>query len=186
MKFVPIFDDEECVLSVAGDHDNYSEFDKIFRSWTDIEYLYDFFSSHEKDLKRSIWDGISIEQAIIETKNEAVKFRQYLKKISKKPSEERIQLLLRLFQPLSYNVVTNHLFEKKKAYGRKPKTWLRIYALKAGEDMYIVTGGAIKLTATMEERDHTKEELRKLEACRQFLINEGIVDDDGVIELLEL
>ena len=83
-------------------------------------------------------------------------------------------------------MVTNHLFEKKKAYSKKPKTWLRIYALKAGEDMYIVTGGAIKLTATMEEREHTKVELRKLDACRQFLINEGIVDDDGVIELLEL
>jgi hypothetical protein len=102
------------------------------------------------------------------------------------PPKERIPLLLRLFQPLSYDLVTNNIFEKKKAYGIRNKTWLRIYALKAGEDMYIVTGGAIKLTATMKEREHTQAELVKLEACKQFLLNEGIIDDDGVIDLLEL
>jgi hypothetical protein len=37
----------------------------------------------------------------------------------------------------------------------------------------------------MSERKHTLEELRKLEACRRFIIDEGIVDEDGVIELLE-
>jgi ribosomal protein L17 len=186
MKLVPIFDDDYCILSTKGDHEKYSEFDKIFRNWTDIEYLDNFFSTHEKDLKRTIWENISIEQAIIETRNEAIKFRKYLKKLIKKLPDERIPLLLRLFKSLSNDVVTNHLFEKKKAYVNRNKTWLRIYALKAGEDMYIITGGAIKLTATMEEREHTQAELRKLNTCRQFLISEGIVDDDGVIELLEI
>ena len=76
--------------------------------------------------------------------------------------------------------------EKKKAYGKRNKTWLRIYALKAGEDMYIITGGAIKLTDNMGERPHTMRELKKLEICEQFLRSEGIVDEDGIIELLEL
>jgi hypothetical protein len=38
----------------------------------------------------------------------------------------------------------------------------------------------------MVEREHTKEELRKLDVCKRFIIDEGIVDEDGVIELLEL
>jgi len=75
--------------------------------------------------------------------------------------------------------------EKKKAYGIRKKTWLRIYALKFGDDKYIITGGTIKLTDNMSERDHTMEELRKLEECRRFIIDEKIVDEDGVIELLE-
>jgi hypothetical protein len=52
--------------------------------------------------------------------------------------------------------------------------------------MYIITGGAIKLTDKMEEREHTLKELKKLETCKQFLINEGIIDEEGIIELLEL
>ena len=61
-----------------------------------------------------------------------------------------------------------------------------MYALKASEDIYIITGGTIKLTDNMGERSHTSLELKKLEKCKQFLINEGIVDEDGVIEQLEL
>ncbi len=38
----------------------------------------------------------------------------------------------------------------------------------------------------MSERKHTMDELRKLEECRQFIIDEKIVDEDGIIELLEL
>lgn len=186
MKFVPIFGDEDCLLSVKGDHDRYNEFDKIFRNWTDIEYLDSFFTANEKDLKRPYWEGISIEQAINETRNEAIKFRQYLRRISKKDPSERLDLLLRLFKPLIKNQPAISFLEKKKAYGLGNKTWLRIYALRFGDGKYIITGGTIKLTDNMSEREHTREELRKLEACKNFIIDEGIVDDDGIIELMEL
>ncbi|NLA49810.1 MAG: hypothetical protein GX876_10160 [Bacteroidales bacterium] len=68
MKFVSIFGDDECLLSVKSDNETLSEFDKIFRNWTDIEYLDAFFTTHKIDLKRPFWEGISIEQAIIETR----------------------------------------------------------------------------------------------------------------------
>lgn len=61
---------------------------------------------------------------------------------------------------------------------------LRIYAIKLSVGVYIVTGGAIKLTATMQEREHTLHELHKLEIVRRFLLEEGIVDNDGFIEYL--
>ena len=186
MKFVSIFGDEECLLSVKGDHETLSEFDKIFRNWTDIEYLDTFFATHEIDLKRPFWEGISVEQAIIETRNEAIKFREHLRWLSGKVPSERLVFLMRLFQPLRKNQPVTPFLEKKKAYGLERKTWLRIYALKISEDKYIITGGAIKLTDSMSEREHTMEELRKLEVCKRFIIDEGIVDEDGVIELLEL
>jgi len=186
MKFVSIFEDSDSLIAVKADNENQDEFSKLFDQWTDIEYLDDFFTKHQLDLSRPFWEGISIEQAIIETRNEAIKFRKHLKKIAEKPLRERIPLFLRLFQPLSKNQGLEGFLDKKKVYGRRNKTWLRIYALKAGNDTYIITGGAIKLTDNMSERPHTQKELRKLEACKQFLLNEGIVDDDGIIELLEL
>ena len=63
-------------------------------------------------------------------------------------------------------------------------SWLRIYAIKLANGVYIITGGAIKLTATMQEREHTQAELAKMEMVRNFLLNEGIIDDDGFIEYL--
>lgn len=33
-------------------------------------------------------------------------------------------------------------------------SWLRLYAIKLEPGCYIITGGAIKLTRTMEERQH--------------------------------
>ena len=45
-----------------------------------------------------------------------------------------------------------------------------------------MTGGAIKLTATMAEREHTLLELAKMEKVRNFLRDEGIVDKESFID----
>lgn len=47
---------------------------------------------------------------------------------------------------------------------------------------YIITGGAIKLTRTMQEREHTLAELNKMEQVRNFLLNGGAIDADGFID----
>ena len=51
--------------------------------------------------------------------------------------------------------------------------------------MYLITGGAIKLTKKMEEREHTSEELIKLEKGRNFLLAESVSDSDGLFDLIE-
>lgn len=55
-----------------------------------------------------------------------------------------------------------------------------IYAIKLEKGTYLITGGAIKLTPLMAEREHTLNELRKMEMVRNHLINNGIVDVDGI------
>ena len=42
-------------------------------------------------------------------------------------------------------------------------SWLRIYAIKLEPGIYVITGGAIKLTRTMQEREHTLVELARME-----------------------
>ena len=63
-------------------------------------------------------------------------------------------------------------------------SWLRIYAIKLEPGCYIITGGAIKLTRTMQERTHTLEELNKMEAVRNFLIEGRVIDADGFVDYL--
>ncbi len=86
-----------------------------------------------------------------------------------------------------YEGETDNALGKEKARLKqrmRHASWLRIYAIKLATGVYIITGGAIKLTATMEEREHTQAELTKMEMVRNFLLNEGIIDDDGFIEYL--
>ena len=46
----------------------------------------------------------------------------------------------------------------------------------------MVTVGAIKLTHLMAEREHTLNELRKMEMVRNYLLDNGVRDADGIKE----
>ena len=48
MKFIRIFDDSDCLLTIKEDDEKYDEFSKIFNQWTSIEYLDNFFTANEK------------------------------------------------------------------------------------------------------------------------------------------
>jgi hypothetical protein len=61
---------------------------------------------------------------------------------------------------------------------------LRVYAIRLSTGAYIITGGAIKLTLRMDEREHTRLELEKIERVRNFLLSEHIIDDDSFIEYI--
>ncbi|SEA00634.1 hypothetical protein SAMN05192529_1064 [Arachidicoccus rhizosphaerae] len=66
-----------------------------------------------------------------------------------------------------------------KAEVRRPN-YLRTYAIRMGENMYLVTGGAIKLPLQhlMEHRFHTLKELERLGSVKDYLRDNGIFDED--------
>lgn len=68
----------------------------------------------------------------------------------------------------------------------KHASWLRLYAIKLEPGCYIITGGAIKLTRTMQERLHTLQELNKMEQVRNLLISQGAFDKDGFIDYVQI
>ena len=74
------------------------------------------------------------------------------------------------------------LLGKEKARLRNTQrhaSWLRIYAIKLDPGIYIITGGAIKLTQTMQEREHTLVELARMEKVRRYLLDNDVVDMDS-------
>lgn len=81
---------------------------------------------------------------------------------------ERLQCLImdispeadldKIFRPLENSRTSEMLLGKEKARLRnnpRHASWLRIYAIKLEPGIYVITGGAIKLTRTMQEREHT-------------------------------
>ena len=149
-----------------GDNDNILAI--TFERWNDPEWLKDFFITN---LNQAIFDTISDAQNL-----ECV--------ILDSIASDKLDYL---FKPLENLRASEALLSKEKAKGsnvsRHP-SWLRLYAIRFQTNSYLITGGAIKLTQSMQEREHTLAELHKLEQVRNFLMSNGAFDIDGFYDLI--
>ena len=160
----------------AGENDNalYMLFDK----WDDIVWLRQFFRDNWDDLT-SYFKVTDINQAIEDTIEDSNQLQCLMLDLQSDSNLES------LFHPLENFRTSEMVLGKEKARLKRMvrhSSWLRIYAIKLSQGVYVITGGAIKLTLKMEERSHTKEELVKLEKVRRFLLNEDIINDDSFID----
>lgn len=179
MTFDDITDDGRLwAVRYDGESDNvlYSLFDQ----WNDVAWLRSFFKAHSADLER-YFKITCINEAIRRTIDDSERLEAIIMDIS---PDANLDLI---FRPLSNSRIAECLLGKEKArlkdlVGRA--SWLRIYAIKLAKGIYVVTGGAIKLTATMQEREHTALELERIEKVRNFLLDENIIDDDSFIEYI--
>ena len=153
----------------------FDELQRIFKEWKDVEFLTNFFTENEQDLHGEY----SIEEAVVTTKSYAKRFEKKMRILVNSDSDE----LNRFFANLN-----NDEYRVKELQRQKAKqNWLRLYALRISqedmEDLYVITGGMIKLTLRMEERDHGIEELNKINRCRDYLKSIGVYDLDSFIEI---
>ena len=161
------------------------EFEKIFDNWTDVQYLSKFFNKHIKDLQSGFYGEINTEQAIDRTILEAEKLEKKILDISENGKTNNYETLQTLFKPLHNNDYSLKDFQKSKTYGAEYKSWLRIYAIRIDKNTYVISGGSIKLTETMNDRSHLKEELQKMDIVKEYLIENGLFDEND-FEYLEI
>lgn len=181
MEFIRIFAEENSKLfAVQYDGEEKDAFEQLFENWQDAEYLFDFFEKNENDLNSKFYD-YSILEAVRITKREAEDFRDLILETKENGQIIDKGTLYSLFEALSESEYRLNNFKKHKAYGLENKTWLRIYAIEV-QDCFVITGGAIKLTRTMNEREHTLLELQKLEKVKAELKDLGIYDQEGLIQ----
>ncbi len=169
------------LLSIRFPDEEFDELEKLFDQWEDPLYLNDFFEENEKDI------DISIEEAINKVRREAKILR---KKLIALTSSQPIRLN-ELFKNLDNHEIRPKLLSPQKA----PNRWLRLYAIRIDENVYLITGGTIKLDGgaiaannqyQMQDRDHTNEELKKINRCRDYLLHEGVIDEESFNEIFEL
>lgn len=162
----------------AEDEDNI--LNTVFAQWDDVQWLRQFFKDNFADLQR-YFQISDVDVAIDITAEDSDVLQRKILDISPDANLEE------LFRPLNNWQTTEMELDKEKA---NPKTithhrsWLRIYALKLSDGSYIITGGAIKLTRTMQEREHTLQELLHQEQVRNFLLQNGIIDTDSFVDYL--
>ena len=155
-----------------GDADNILSI--TFERWTNATWLSDFFSANIEDLE-SYFKITDLNQAIYDTVEDADRLQCLILDINEDADLDKV------FRHLEPSRSAEMILGKEKAKGKynRHASWLRLYAIRLSPGKYIITGGAIKLTATMQERKHTLQELTRLEFVRNFLLDEGIIDDEG-------
>ncbi len=172
MKINAIFElVEDSLYSVKYEGDEFSEFVRIFDNWTNASFIFDFFTNHSHDLYSPVWNGISVTEAVIRTRNEAIAFEEKLLEVAQLGKMVLTDGLSSLFSPL-VNGMFEPILEKDKAKANR-RSWLRIYAIRIDVNLFLVSGGAIKLTRTMNEREHLKIELQKMDATRKYVKANG-------------
>jgi hypothetical protein len=173
------------LLAVQFDGKESDEFSMLFKNWQDVEYLEQFFEDNKQDLQSGFYGNITIEDAVFQTIEEAESMERYIKKVVNRGNSDPNNTLHDLvFTPLHKNDITiNH--QESKAYGQNNHSWLRMYAIRISTNLYVVSGGAIKLTKKIQDSTHTTDELLKLKITAAYLKEIGLIvkEDYGFIEI---
>lgn len=148
------------------------EFERLFALWTNPLYLYNYFISNQHYLQNRFWNDLTPVEAARITRKIAIEFHDKVK--------ENYLTIEKLFQPL----ITNTIQFKELSKSKTKLDWLRLYAIKIDFNRFIITGGVIKLTNTMNEHESTRDELIKLEKTKNYLIEQGVIDGDSFDETL--
>lgn len=182
MKLVPIFArTKHTLLAIQFEDEVVDEFTKAFRQWNDIAYLRSFFKTHENDLINGFYTWPDSQTAVFHTLTLAQELEDLVFNKANGRAHEISDMLQDIFKPL--NNVELNVRELQKS--KTSKQWLRLYAIRISRQCYIITGSAIKLVKLMNEWEHLKKELHKLERVKQYLIEIGLLDEWDV-EFLEL
>ncbi|PRY09818.1 hypothetical protein CLV24_11722 [Pontibacter ummariensis] len=192
MELVPIFaDPKPSIFAVLFDEEgdeteeNVDEFRKAFSLWGDVEYLERFFEENRLDLESGFYGNMTVSEAVEVTLEEAQALEDKLYELAENRQFDGSDNLEAIFRSLDNNDYKTTSLQRSKAYGGRRKSWLRIYAIRIAPNLFVITGGAIKLTLQMGERAHTRKELMKLDRVRYFLKEEGLIDESD-FERLEL
>jgi hypothetical protein len=188
MKIVHIFgpdgDPEEGLWALVQKGEAMNEFEKIFAIWEDTEQMQAWCLIHLQDLRNAFGFAISPEEAAEELMEEAEELMQLLVMLGKKQLAGTN--LQHLFKPLDnrQSNITELQLSKGSAKTRVRKNpKLRLYAVRIGENTYVVTGGAIKLTHRMDERPHTQKQLIRLTSVKNWLKEESIIYPEDLTDL---
>ncbi|MBJ2125399.1 hypothetical protein [Flavobacterium sp. IB48] len=177
-KLERLIPEPDILYSVIYDGKKKSEFDKLFDHWDDPYWLHKFFTANLADLKNDAWGGITISNAVRDTRKQAKEMKRTILNIANGESKD-FKYLSDYFKPLTDGKIGK--FEWDKGKGLLSHNWLRIYAIRCSKNTYVITGGGIKLTRDMSP-PHLKAELLKLKQAEDYLRS----GDDEQIDLCNL
>jgi hypothetical protein len=167
MEIVDIFAPHLYVFHYQENNEN--EYFRLMEMWTDVSYLNNFAKiNNVKDVHEFI-------QRITDEADDIDDFIH--------TGENNGELLEEYFQPLHNAESGAKVLSPQK--GKLNNYQLRLYALKIESNSFVITGGAIKMTQTMQAHPDTAQELIKIKQARGFLQANGVFDKDSFDDFKE-
>lgn len=165
MKFACIFENQ--LYSFHYDEYNENEYDRNLNLWSNTAYLFEFAKEN------NIQDIVAFVDEIYDNLEE---LEDLINEIAESSGQFK-----RLFITLEHSE-TNKTISLRK--GKINHNRLRLYAIKLIDELFIITGGAIKMSQRMLDHPGTAKEHSKLSAARQYLDINEIHNEDAFFELI--
>lgn len=181
MRFVRPLKGKDNLWATLNEGQEADELTLLFRQWSSFEFLINFFTANLSDLE-AYYKISSLATAIQDTIEDACELERMILGVSEDTNLDS------MFRPLGEkDIINRELIREKAKNWKRPRHpgWLRVYAIKIDAGLYVITGGAIKLTPAMQDRMHTMKELEKMNQCREYLRAAGVFDEDSFTDYIE-
>ena len=161
-----------------------TEWEYAYDKLTDLVFLEDFFSNqeNERDLLYGFYKGKvgNITDAIILTQEMTETFFQLVLDCCENGGD-----INRLFKNLNkFDYKVESMISTRMQNDEDICDWLRLYGLRIGTTIISITGGTIKLTREMRDREHTRQELDKLGNYKIILNGYSVYDEESLKEYI--
>lgn len=170
------------LYALKFDEENYAagenELYKVFRQWQDPDFLVSFFRANQVDLA-FFGKHMTVARAMERTVNESYDLFEELVKAITEAEKGNFSGFDDLFDNVDKRPRYTDFVEQ-----RVKQSWLRLFAVRTDDDLFFITGGAIKLTAAHQDAPHTDKELKKARAVAKYF--RQAVDNDRFYEVYEM
>ncbi len=170
------------IYSIRYDGQGQNEFHRLFTEWNDVEAIMTFLEENEDYLKVDIWKSIKRpEQAAVQVLNEAMELEIIFDTLAENAGQGYKPDFDSHFKYLDgqYKYVLSYI--PMKSYGMEKPSLLRIYAIKLESNVYLITGGGIKLADTIQRSPGLKEHvLQNIDRVITWLKQQGIAEGSDI------
>lgn len=189
MDLFSIFASE--LYSIRYDDEVENEFDRLFKLWNNVEFVSEFVHRNAFLLRDKFWNGYSENDVVELVRKESSNFQVGLLKLHTNTMHGEYPGFDNKFEPIcpddrggKYELVESEIHGSDRK--RVPyRTVLRLYAVKVDVNVFVIGGGGIKLTKAYQDTPGLSEEVAKLKRLKQYLIDNGIFDQENLKQIEE-
>lgn len=182
IEIFPIFANHESVFVVKYQGQRFDELERLIQLWDDAEYVYEFYFRNKSYFDNSFWTNSKLIRSVDDFLEEVEIALCKVREIKERLKTANMFELQKLFSPLT----EGQSFLLEITPNKLKVLSFRLYALELRDHKYIITGGTLKITKTMQEHPNTILELDKLKKVTTFLKENFIIEVKNSTLMLEI
>lgn len=159
---------KDVLYAIIWEGSEANEFTRFLNDCRSLDFLEEFFESNWADIEFGYYSdrAKTVHEACKITIDDVVSLNDIIIDKAEESKVDRTSSLSELFDPLSNNDFST-AYRLTKVYQKG--TWIRLYAIRLKNNVFVITGWTIKLTKNNGDRLHTQNEILKIKMADNFL-----------------